>query len=151
MVNPHIFRQYDIRGVVGPDLTPEEEFWDIVNRYPSIAAHFAGGEPEVDRQDRRQGADRDGKQQHRPQQEWRGARIAIRRGAAQGGASAEPLRHEKILGSSLEAEVSVSSSANPDFLALPKGRRTPASATDLAATSHLSPLVFAASSLNERL
>lgn len=23
MVNPHIFRQYDIRGVVGPDLTPE--------------------------------------------------------------------------------------------------------------------------------
>ncbi|HEX2224601.1 MAG TPA: FAD-dependent monooxygenase [Thermoanaerobaculia bacterium] len=28
-----------------PDLTPEEEFWDIVNRYPSIAAHFAGAEP----------------------------------------------------------------------------------------------------------
>jgi phosphomannomutase len=23
MLNPHIFRQYDIRGVVGPDITPE--------------------------------------------------------------------------------------------------------------------------------
>ncbi|HEV3050697.1 MAG TPA: hypothetical protein VGX50_10325, partial [Longimicrobium sp.] len=23
MVNPHIFRQYDIRGVVGPDVTAE--------------------------------------------------------------------------------------------------------------------------------